>query len=144
MKTSPNFTHFALPFILLLPTSLAFAQGQVGNGGGEDIEFRKMTTDLQEWVKANLEIGKLEEKLHLIPGSGKELSEKFTAAINSSTLTFQTDEILVMAKAEFAAMTLNRTAFIAILLAGIRLPITLNTEWFFTNIWASRIMKEIY
>ncbi len=73
----------------------AFAQEHVGNGGGEDVEFHKITSEIQSWMKANLDLGKLDEKLQLNGVSGLKLNADLSEAVNSTTLKFQDEPVMV-------------------------------------------------
>ncbi len=85
----------AIALLMNLTSTSVLAQGHVGNGGGEDIEFHKMTSDIQTWVQANLKSGELEKKLSLTPGSAKNFSDQLKKAVDSAQVKFQDEDIIV-------------------------------------------------
>ena len=54
--------------LMLMGSSLvasgAYAQ-KVGNGGGEDVQFHKITSEVETWIVNNNNLGQLSAKLQL-------------------------------------------------------------------------------
>lgn len=90
-----------------LSVNPVLAQEHVGNGGGEDVEFHKITSEIQIWMKKNQEQGKLDAKLQLSAVGGTKLYLDFNEAVNSTTLKFQDQAVMVNGQSRVCGNDIN-------------------------------------
>ena len=96
--------------LMLMGSSLvasgAYAQ-KVGNGGGEDVQFHKITSEVETWIVNNNNLGQLSAKLQLGSINSNDFLTNFSNAVNSTTLTFQDAPVIVAGQTRVCGNDIN-------------------------------------